>query len=98
MPAKKTAPPPKPRSDKSELGLIRDLADLLNETGLTEIEMEQKGVRVRVSRGGTVYAAASVAPIAPAGAAAVPAAAALPTAPSAPADAGAAKVGAALTW
>ncbi|WP_119269102.1 acetyl-CoA carboxylase biotin carboxyl carrier protein [Taklimakanibacter deserti] len=88
MPAKKTAPPPKPPSDKSELGLIRDLADLLNETGLTEIELEQKGVRVRVSRGGTVYAAAPAAPVALAGAAAAPpAAAAQPTAPSVPADA-----------
>jgi len=85
MPAKTTAPPPKPPSDKSELGLIRDLADLLNETGLTEIELEQKGIRVRVSRGGTVYAAAPVAtaPVAPAGAAAV----IQPTAPSVPADA-----------
>jgi acetyl-CoA carboxylase biotin carboxyl carrier protein len=59
MSAKKEAPPAKPQSDKNELGLIRDLADLLNETGLTEIELEQKGIRVRVSRGGTVYAAAA---------------------------------------
>ncbi len=32
--------------------LIRDLADILNETNLTEIEVEQGEVRVRVSRGG----------------------------------------------
>jgi len=31
--------------------LIRELADLLTETGLTEIEIEQKGMRVRVARG-----------------------------------------------
>jgi len=72
MPAKKKSPPPGPQPDKAELGLIRSLADLLNETGLTEIELEQKGVRVRVSRGGTaVYAAAAPAPVphvAPAGA------------------------------
>ena len=58
MPSKKKSPTPRPSSDKTDLGLIRDLADLLNETGLSEIELEQKGVRVRVSRGGTVYAPA----------------------------------------
>ena len=63
MPAKKTAPPDKPQSTRSEVGLIRELADLLNETGLSEIELEQNGVRVKVARGGTVYAAA--APVAP---------------------------------
>jgi acetyl-CoA carboxylase biotin carboxyl carrier protein len=31
--------------------LIRELADLLEETGLTEIEVEQDGKRVRVARG-----------------------------------------------
>ena len=55
MPSKKTSPPPRAQSDKTDLGLIRSLADLLNETGLSEIELDQKGVRVRVSRGGTVY-------------------------------------------
>jgi acetyl-CoA carboxylase biotin carboxyl carrier protein len=60
MPAKKISPPSRPLPDNADLGLIRSLADLLNETGLTEIELEQKGVRVRVSRGGTaVYAAAA---------------------------------------
>ncbi len=34
-----------------ELTLINNLADILNATGLTEIELEQKGVRVRVSKG-----------------------------------------------
>lgn len=39
--------------------LIRELAALLDETGLTEIEIEHEGRRVRVARGGgkTVYAA-----------------------------------------
>ena len=86
MPAKKNAPSPRPQSDKSELGLIRDLADLLNETGLSEIELEQKGVRVRVSRGGAVYAApAAPALVAPAGV--PPVAVAQPTVPTVPADA-----------
>jgi acetyl-CoA carboxylase biotin carboxyl carrier protein len=31
-------------------GLIRGLANLLNETGLSEIEIEQKGLRIRVAR------------------------------------------------
>ena len=31
--------------------LIRELADLLSETGLTEIEIERKDLRVRVARG-----------------------------------------------
>ncbi len=31
--------------------LIRELADLLEETGLTEIELEQEGKRIRVARG-----------------------------------------------
>jgi len=33
-----------------DAGAIRELADLLAETGLTEIEIEQAGVRLRVSR------------------------------------------------
>jgi len=34
--------------------LIRELAKLLDETGLTEIEIEREGLRVRVGRGGAV--------------------------------------------
>jgi acetyl-CoA carboxylase biotin carboxyl carrier protein len=41
--------------------LIRELADILNETNLTEIEVEQGELRVRVSRGGTPVFAAPVA-------------------------------------
>ena len=41
---------PKP-IDRS--GLIRELAQLLDETGLTEIEIEQDGKRVRVARRGS---------------------------------------------
>ncbi|MGI9383677.1 MAG: acetyl-CoA carboxylase biotin carboxyl carrier protein [Methyloligellaceae bacterium] len=42
--------------------LIRELADLLGETGLTEIEIEQDGLRVRVARSGLVNTAVSTAP------------------------------------
>jgi acetyl-CoA carboxylase biotin carboxyl carrier protein len=49
--------------------LIRELAKLLDETGLTEIEIEHEGLRVRVGRGGTVAAtAAAPLPVAPAAA------------------------------
>ena len=41
----------KPAVDKE---LIRELAKLLDETGLTEIEFERDGLRIRVGRGGTV--------------------------------------------
>ena len=55
--------------------LIRKLAQLLKETGLTEIEFEKDGARVRVNAGGTgpaVFAApaAAAAPAAPAAASA----------------------------
>ncbi|WFU10218.1 acetyl-CoA carboxylase biotin carboxyl carrier protein [Rhizobium sp. CB3090] len=63
--------------------LIRDLANILNETDLTEIEVEQEDLRIRVSRAGTTqYVQAPIA--APAYAAAAPAAAA-PVAAAAPA-------------
>jgi acetyl-CoA carboxylase biotin carboxyl carrier protein len=59
MPSKKTPGTrgqTKPASP--ELDLIRTLAEILNETGLSEIELEQKGSRVRVSR--TMTAVATV--------------------------------------
>ena len=40
---------------------VRELAQLLKETGLTEIEIEHNGARIRVSRGGGAMAAAPVA-------------------------------------
>ena len=45
--------------------LIRELAKLLDETGLTEIEIERDGLRVRVGRGGATVAAASLPAAAP---------------------------------
>ena len=54
---------------------VRELAELLKETGLTEIEIEHNGARIRVSRGGGAAAAvAAPAPVA-AAPAATPAAA-----------------------
>lgn len=45
--------------DGSERALIRDLAQLLNETGLSEIEIERDGLKVRVARQITVTASAA---------------------------------------
>ncbi|WEZ83744.1 acetyl-CoA carboxylase biotin carboxyl carrier protein [Rhizobium sp. 32-5/1] len=46
--------------------LIRDLANILNETDLTEIEVEQNDMRIRVSRAGTPqYVSAPVPAAAP---------------------------------
>jgi len=61
--------------------LIRELAKLLDETGLTEIEIERAGLRVRVGRG--TVAAPAAAPVATVHAPhAVPAPMAPPTDPS----------------
>ena len=67
MPAKKKSPAPaakaKPAQESGELGLIRKLAEILNETGLTEIELDHKGARVRVSRSVNATAMAAHAPV-----------------------------------
>jgi acetyl-CoA carboxylase biotin carboxyl carrier protein len=69
-----------------DTALVRELAELLNETGLTEIEVEDDDRKIRVSRG----AVASAAPVyaaapAPAAAAAPAPVAAAPSEPAAPA-------------
>jgi len=66
--------------------LVRKLADILTDTGLTEIEVEQEGVRIRVARQLTAAAAPVTYAVAPPAAAPAPAAAAAPAAaPTAPA-------------
>ena len=45
--------------------LILELSKLLDETGLTEIEIEQEGTRIRVARGGVAPAATVVVPAKP---------------------------------
>jgi acetyl-CoA carboxylase biotin carboxyl carrier protein len=62
-----------------DTALVRELAEMLNETGLTEIEVEDDDRRIRVARGGMAYAAPAMAPMmsapaAPAIASAAPAA------------------------
>lgn len=62
---------PKKDGESSTADAVRELAGLLEETGLTEIEVEQDGVRLRVSRAvQTVVGHAGVAPVAAAPAAA----------------------------
>ncbi len=71
MTDKKKAKKPSPVDEE----LIRDLAELLSETGLTEIEIEHKDLRIRVARGGasspnpaaSAPVAAPAAPAQPAG-------------------------------
>lgn len=62
---------------KSAKKTIKELSDLLGKNNLTEIEIEQEGLRIRVARGGTVVHAETPAP-APAPAAAAPAEPAAP--------------------
>jgi acetyl-CoA carboxylase biotin carboxyl carrier protein len=77
-------PPDKTTKEKpvNERELIRELAMLLDETNLTEIEIERAGLRLRVARNISVAAPISYQP---APAAAAPVSAAVPAA-AAPAD------------
>jgi len=59
-----------------DTSLVRELAEMLGDTGLTEIEVEDGDRKIRVSRGGGVAMAAAPAPIA----------APAPAAPTAPAE------------
>ena len=71
-----------------DTALVRELAELLNETGLTEIEVEDDDRKIRVSRAGVSVAAPTMA-AAPAPIIAAPApAAAAPAAPEAAASPG----------
>src|SRR5690606_20546976 len=70
--------------------LIRDLANILNDTDLSEIEIEQDDLRIRVSRSApaATYYAAAPAPAAPVAAAPAAAPAPATAAPAAAAPAG----------
>lgn len=64
------------KSSGIDQAIIRDLANILKDTDLTEIEIEQDALRIRVSRNITVQAAAPQQYFAPAPAMAAPVAAA----------------------
>ena len=70
--------PDKPKKNEIDYGLIRELAKLLDETGLSEIEIEQDDQRVRVARNAGRAAAATPAHIAPPSAAPAPVAVSSP--------------------
>ena len=61
--------------------MVRELAELLSETGLTEIEVEDGDRKIKVSRAAPAAAPAASAPAAPA---AAPAPAPIPAEPAAP--------------
>ncbi|MBL4601878.1 MAG: acetyl-CoA carboxylase biotin carboxyl carrier protein [Emcibacteraceae bacterium] len=63
--------------------LIRELADMLNDTDLTEIEVEDGDLKIKLSRGGNMVQMAPAVAAAPAPVAAAPAA---PAAEAEPAD------------
>ena len=74
---------PSDKNGRFDTSLIRELAAILREADLGEIEVEQSGVRIKVAKGAAAavhYAAAPAA--APAAASAAPAAAAAPAAPT----------------
>lgn len=71
------------KSSGIDQAVIRDLANILKDTDLTEIEVEQDDLRIRVSRNITVQAAAPQQYFAPAPAAAPVAAAPAAEAPKA---------------
>ena len=48
--ARKTEKPPTSKTPAIDPGTIRELARLLDETGLTEIEIEADGASIRVAR------------------------------------------------
>jgi acetyl-CoA carboxylase biotin carboxyl carrier protein len=48
--ARKSGNPPMPKTPAIDHAMIRDLAKLLDETGLTEIEIQRDGASVRVAR------------------------------------------------
>jgi acetyl-CoA carboxylase biotin carboxyl carrier protein len=60
-------------TESADLALIRKLADMLNSTGLTEIELEQGTSRIRVAKSNTTTATTYVAGPAPQSSAASPA-------------------------
>ena len=75
---------PKAPADPIDARLVRKLADILTETGLTEIEVEHNDLKIRVAKT-AAPAAVQYAPAAAAYAAAAPAPAAAPAGEAAPA-------------
>ena len=69
-------PSPKAPSSPLDTALVRELAGILDETGLSEIEVERDGLKIRVAKALTasaaVFAQPAASPAAPSPAAATP--------------------------
>ena len=50
------------KSASTDTKLVRELAKILNDTGLTEIEMEKGSLKIRVAKGGGQFVQAMAAP------------------------------------
>jgi acetyl-CoA carboxylase biotin carboxyl carrier protein len=77
-------PDPKAPADPIDARLVRRLAAILNDTGLTEIEVERGDLRIKVARNVVGLAPAPTVYAAPAVGAAAPASAAAPRAEAEP--------------
>ena len=78
------SPPKAPAADPIDARLVRRLADILTETGLSEIEVEHSGLKIRVAK--TLTAGPTQLTYAPAPVATVPVAVASAPAPTASAE------------
>ena len=88
--ARKTPSKTSKAKTSSETSLVKELADILNATDLSEIEMKKGDLKIRVSKHAGVAMQAVAAPAQPVSAAPAPIAAAAPApAASSSADAGA---------
>ena len=79
------AKPGPAREESPDARLVRELAEVLNETGLTEIEVERADIKIRLAKTPAAthaYAPAPTAPAAPAPAVVPEAAPASPAAPA----------------
>jgi acetyl-CoA carboxylase biotin carboxyl carrier protein len=80
------SPPKAPAADPIDARLVRRLADILTETGLSEIEVEHSGLKIRVAKTLTAvpmaYAAAPAPLVAPAAASAAAAVGVEPAVPA----------------
>ena len=66
------APAPSPREETLDARLVRELANVLNETGLTEIEVERGDLKIRVAKTLTAAPTLIAPPVSPAFAPAAP--------------------------
>lgn len=56
-------PTPKANGDQLDTRLVRRLADILNDTALTEIEVEHQGLKIRVARTSAAFTTIAPAPV-----------------------------------